>query len=510
MFLAWAYDSMSCIVLRMDLAEREIREDLDSLERRVDAARARVRAFLFFLTRHPKSGSQSVLKTVEHLVGANIAEYDALLRELEDDVSASFETLIARKGEASERLRVLQSVSAGLIASLDWQSPTFAHALASQAGRQEGLIRATINDYKRDRHFDAENYERAFAREYLSLPSHRLSEVCVMASGMAAFTTIVLHILSMCQSGDTVLIGKDSYFQNKRVLRYAFGSRMRFVDEMDVEGILNAVKETNARALFLDTACNNASMAVPNLNALVLGLSKVVKQPLYLVLDNTVRSMTFQPASLLPLFGHALRLVVFESLMKFHQFGADRVTAGLAWAVGCPRDALFTTRMHAGTNIPDGHIHALPEPDRVVLQRRLDRLGRNAQWLAEALDQYLRQTPSLIISHVVYPGLASHPGYAWTKDMSFHGSYFVLAFADRSAKPEMYDRFVNAVMTEAKKAGVPINGGTSFGFDMTRIYLTARYAGEGTVPFLRVSVGMETIDEIKRLKEVFVHAIERC
>ena len=62
-------------------------------------------------------------------------------------------------------------------------------------------------------------------------------------------------------------------------------------------------------------------------------------------------------------------------------------------------------------------------------------------------------------------------------------------------------------MENAKKKKVSINGGTSFGFNTTRIYLTARNTDYG-MPFIRVSVGTENIIELEKVKDVFTKTLQ--
>lgn len=85
------------------------------------------------------------------------AQYAPRSRSLVDRVTAERVSL-------ADRLRVEQAMLAGLLAAPDWQSPSFLHSLAPAAGRQTGRIRAHWNDYKRDRHADAEDTNAAMSR----------------------------------------------------------------------------------------------------------------------------------------------------------------------------------------------------------------------------------------------------------------------------------------------------------------------------------------------------------
>ena len=56
------------------------------------------------------------------------------------------------------------------------------------------------------------------------------------------------------------------------------------------------------------------------------------------------------------------------------------------------------------------------------------------------------------------------------------------------------------IVARARKLGVSLSAGTSFGMPHSRIYLTARKTGYAQM-FLRVSVGTEGINDIKLIAE---------
>jgi hypothetical protein len=49
--------------------------------------------------------------------------------------------------------------------------------------------------------------------------------------------------------------------------------------------------------------------------------------------------------------------------------------------------------------------------------------------------------------------------------------------------------------------------GTSFGLDVTRMYVTAQTATDISKPFLRVSAGTETASEIESVAEAIIRAV---
>jgi cystathionine beta-lyase/cystathionine gamma-synthase len=326
---------------------------------------------------------------------------------------------------------------------------------------------------------------------------------------MAAFTTAVACIHKTIDKQSPIFVGDGSYFENKRVLREWFGDRVQLMDEMDATALIQLIQTNKPCALFLDTLGNTPSVTMPDLATLIPELSRLTKHQMYLVLDNSTRATSFQPLTYLPRLSK-LELIVIESLNKYHQYGFDRVTGGILWTAGMFADYPFRTRMHLGTNMPDTSVLALPEPNRKLLDRRLARIGRNTHSLAQHIESYLTTHTSLHISHVVYPGLPSYPGFVWTKDETFHGGCFVLMFKEKYRHPETYAKFVDLVMKLAKKRKIDLVGGSSFGLDTTRVYLTARGVKiEDGEPFIRISPGTETRLEMEEIEKLFMEAIER-
>ncbi len=412
------------------------------------------------------------------------------------------------KHEAADLVRALHANLGFVLSAGDWQSPTFAHSLQPQAGKLAGRIVGTENDYKRDWHHDAAAYENAFRSAYVDSPMHLPPRVFLTSSGMAAFTTAVNHIRMRDGLRGPVLVGAGCYFENKILLEKLLPGQITYADEFDAAAFAAAAKRIGACAAFVDSLCNTETVAIPDLAALLPALSRVLPRRAALVLDNSGMATMFQPLRHLPRVFHP-RLYVIESMNKFYQFGFDRVTGGVLWTAGVESIALMKSRVHLGTNIPDASALTLPWPDRAALDRRLARIGRNALDLARRLDAHVAARPGGPVARVVYPGLPNYPGYAWTKDLPFHGAFLVLSFAPRHARVGTYQKFVAAVIDEARARNVGIVSGTSFGLDVTRIYLTALHSNRLTRPFVRVSVGTETADEIAALADVFAAVIDR-
>lgn len=302
-------------------------------------------------------------------------------------------------------------------------------------------IRAHIDDYKRDRHAGASAYEHAYAREFVGARDVRaFSTSC----GMAALTTI----LAFLRADAPVLLGRASYHETKDLVTRRFGDRAIEVDDADLPDAISAL---DPAALFVDSLCNSRGLVVPPLDR-ILSLARG-----WVVVDNTCLGPACRPFD-----SSAPKLLVWESLLKLAQFGLDRANAGILLARGPGVNELDTLRERLGTNVPDTAIGSLPPPDRQRLARRLARLERNAAILTERLGGF-------------------HPG---------SGPILQLDVAD----PEGW---IERALGEARARGVQVVHGTSFGFDHTRVYLTA----PGPDSFLRIAPGTEDRLRIESVAE---------
>jgi cystathionine beta-lyase/cystathionine gamma-synthase len=397
--------------------------------------------------------------------------------------------LAVQRASLADRLRAEQSMLAGLLAAPDWQSPAFLSSLAPAAGRQAGRIRAHWNDYKRDRHGDAEDYERQYVDRMTDGPPG--TRALLTGCGMAAFTTILWCLQAEGKLGRPVIAGQGLYHETRLLLERALPGRIRFVDETDTAALMQAVDTTRPSAVFLDSLSNTCWMPAPDLPAVIAGLRGA---DTYLIVDNTCLSVSCQP---LALAGESARVIVFESLLKYAQLGLDRANAGVIVAQARDAELLEAYREHLGTNIPDAAVHALPPPDREVLIRRLARLERNAIHIAERLEE---SAPRGVA--IVYPGMGSHAGSAGTAWLGFRGGCVSVMGTQRA-------RLVSEAVAEARRRGLKLHGGSSFGFDTTRIDLAAARAECGT-PYVRIAAGAEHRLELEALADALATAVEAC
>src|SRR5205823_966560 len=134
-------------------------------------------------------------------------------------------------------------------------------------------------------------------------------------------------------------------------------------------------------------------------------------------------------------------------------------------------------------------------PRRCSCSTTRARLGRNA----EALAAHVEDAGSPFV-RATHPSLESHRGHALARRLWFRGGYVELDLGV-DAGPDERRRFAARLLAEARRRSVPLVAGASFGFDVTRVYVTAADASAGT-PFVRVAAGTEHRLAVERMKEV--------
>lgn len=430
---------------------------------------------------------------------AALASYEEEIRECILDrrsrAAAHLSRLETARAAYADLVRMQVSVAAALIVGADWQSPPFGCAGAPAAGRFEGRVVEHHDDYKRDRHPDAAVLEAAYAAEFAGAPGVR---GLLTSCGMSAFTTILGYLEHERLVSGRVVIGRGLYHECRSLLRSSsLAGSLVEIDEDDADALIGALEEGGA--LFLDAMCNASSLAVCDLRRVLAGAAR---RNVTVVIDTTCTSVSCRPYALLPP-GARCRLLVFESLTKYGQFGLDRTAAGLILARPGDSHPLDEYREHLGTNISDVAACTLPVPDRRRLLRRLRRIARNAQVLARGIQAASASCRSAVTG-VVYPGLPGHPSHAAAGSLGFPGGLLSLRFRPGADRPETHERVVEAMLSEAARNELPLSAGASFGFDVTRIYRTAVASDLG--PFVRIAPGIESLVAVERLAAALADA----
>lgn len=219
----------------------------------------------------------------------------------------------------------------------------------------------------------------------------------LFGSGMAAISTTMLALL---QAGDHLLLQRDLYggtyhFVTAELER--LGIAYTLVDASDAANFAAAVRPTT-RVVYVETP-SNPLLKITDLHA----VAQIARsRGLVSVIDNTFAS----PVNQNPL---ALGIdVVIHSGTKYlggHSdlcFGAVVTSATL-------RERIHRRAINLGGSI-NGTTAALIERSLKTLHLRVQQQNRNAQQVAEFLDQHSA------VRTVHYPGLPHHPGHGVARE----------------------------------------------------------------------------------------------
>lgn len=487
----------------------ELIDDFKILEYIVDSALHRLYDFWKKTNEISKTLRPDTLSETEENISNLINTYKKIKLQIQNAPirKRPDKELIETKKSIFESLRIYQNILGSVITSLDWQSPSFRYTIYPQSGRHFGDIIENINDYKRDGRLDNEDYESLFKKEFIDSKIKFPIRAFTVSSGMAAFTTILNFLIGEKILKNTALMGRSCYFENKQVLKQIIPEKIIEVDDRNMKNILKVIEKTSPDVLFFDSLGNVKDITIPDLPLLINFLKNKYRKKITLVIDNTGMSVYFQPYKYISPYGN-IRIITFESLNKYYQFGMDRIIGGIITVSGQNRGKIMDYREHLGTTIVDSSLYALPIPRRYIIEKYLLRLSRNAKYLSESLDGYIKSGQTSPIKGIIYPMLLNHPAYQRLRKQPFGGTYFVFDFIEKYRKISLYKEFIGIVFDEAKKRKTDIIGGTSFGLPVTRIYLTSTRTDYGE-PFVRVSLGNETLNEVEKLKETFISSIDR-
>jgi cystathionine beta-lyase/cystathionine gamma-synthase len=337
-------------------------------------------------------------------------------------------------------------------------------------------------------------YEKAFLGQYASHLGSAKLKCYLHNSGMASFATI-LHFVNKLQGSENSarpVVGlQPMYFENMQMLERIFPDMLLPAPENPSQ-LYEYLDAKRPRQLYLDAASNHGVMLVHELEAIVGWARRDTTRDVILVIDSTCFSSPLLPAGLLAGVPANLTVVFVESLAKHHQFGLDMVTGGVALVHGEERThkCFEVSRQEVGSVISESNVGILPSPNKAQLTARLERHSRNVEVFAEKLEKRVGSGNSILKTvSWVRSGLA-RPG--------FHTSNMAVSFQERFRTKEKYGQYQRKLIEVAEKNRLVLALGTSFGFDVTRVFLTT----PGTTspePYLRVSVGTETRADLEVL-----------
>ncbi|MEN6476150.1 MAG: PLP-dependent aspartate aminotransferase family protein [Syntrophaceae bacterium] len=253
------------------------------------------------------------------------------------------------------------------------------------------------------------------------------AEDCIVCTtGMAACTMVYLTYL---RSGDHLIIFHDTYGANYKVslILERMGIEISWLDADEAAGI-GAHLKPNTKMIFLESPtnplCKVIDISVVRRAADTIGAMVVV--------DNTFATPYHQnPLKL------GADLVVHSATKALG--GHNDLMAGAIAGSKEHYNRLWFTRQAIGTTL-DAYSAFLLERGLKTFELRAEAMARNAQKVAELLES------EPMISRVLYPGLASHPGHGVAGAQMQRGFGGMLAF-DVGTTEEDARRFIAALKT---------------------------------------------------------------
>ncbi|MGC9327731.1 MAG: trans-sulfuration enzyme family protein [Candidatus Hinthialibacter sp.] len=300
----------------------------------------------------------------------------------------------------------------------------------------------------------------------------------VCTSGMAACTMVYFSYLS---SGDHLIIFHDTYGANYKVslILERFGVDITWLDANNAEEISEYLRP-NTKMIFLETPSNPLCKIID-----VASMRRAADTVgALLVVDNTFATPYHQnPLKL------GADLVVHSATKALG--GHNDLMAGAIAGSKEHYNKLWFTRQAIGSTL-DAYSAFLLDRGLKTFELRCEAMTRNAQKIAEFLESHP------MISRLMYPGLASHPGHAIAAKQMHQGFGGMLAF-DVGEAEEDARRFIAALQTIRHAVSL---GSTEslicIPYLTTMLYLpperrTTFGVNTNTV---RLSVGVEPVDQI--------------
>lgn len=422
--------------------------------------------------------------------------------KLEEDAAGLPVLLDSLRGDylqAKAALRVAYQQAGTLLCAGDWQSPAYAGSFPVGKNRLSEGIEEHRLDYKRDGHLDASAYEQAFVEQYGShLGSPRLRGFLTNC-GMAAYSTVLHWLTGELDTDGVVAAVEPMYFENIH-LAQAFRRDVVRIGARSADELRSSLRLHRPTIVLCDAVTNCGEVMSHDVEEVLHWAAEETDRDVFVVLDTTCLPLPVLPRRLLESLPGHVSVFLVESLAKYHQFGMDAVCGGIVVAHASDHllDSFHKTRARLGTNIADLSVGSLPRPRRKVLLRRLRRHSRNTRLLADGLAHDARVLGGAIET---ISWLRAGACSAWW----FRGSLLSVGLREPFRSVACYREFEHAVVELARERDLPVALRTSFGFDVSRLYVTAP-ATPFEPPFLRISVGTETIAQVAALREVVTAA----
>ena len=312
-------------------------------------------------------------------------------------------------------------------------------------------------------------------------------------SGMAAVHTI---FASLTQSGDHVVCSTAVYGPTTTLLNTImkkYGVETTFVDTSNLEEVKKAIKP-NTKVVYVETP-GNPTLCISDL----MEISKIAHQHnAQVVVDNTFMSPALQNPIALGAD------VVLHSLTKFLNGHAD-VVGGIVVVKDEETYQHFRKTLNQLGGVIDPFNSFLVHRGLKTLAIRMERHCENAQKIAERLEKHP------LVKSICYPGLKSHPHYELgLKQHKCHGGMITIELAGGLEAGKIMMNSVKLFQLAVSLGGVESLIEHPASMTHASMGKEARLAGGITDGLVRISVGIENVNDLIHDLEFALHEVEKA
>ncbi|MCR4342302.1 MAG: pyridoxal-phosphate dependent enzyme [Patescibacteria group bacterium] len=487
--------------------ELDAREDIEYLTTRFDEIKQivhriqnRLKEYLDYCNVEKLNVDESAVYTITNLERniTELLEQNKVINLNSNLSPVEYGRQVTSKLQAYRSLLHMVMVSSMV---LDWRSASYGQSWDTMFFALDSQGNPGVN-YNRYESNQLISVERQLA-EVLGLNQEEIG-LLVTSSGMAAYNIIEAYLQRhVLKPGDTVLIPQYIYFETDEQISKLPNINIKRANTHDINEICNLIKKNKPKVVFLDPLTNTVELRLTDVGAVIKHISKEnLKNDIYFVVDGTMMSGEINP---FPASGANSRVKVlyYDSCSKYLQLGLDIAMGGLV-AIPVEFTALFDRlRRNTGTIMYDSASNIFPTYSREIHSKRMRRMSRNAILISNAIN---RDNELSRVVRVHYPNLKSHPDYALAERFNSVGGLVTFTFTDPFLNQrDSLNSFIETALSVAKKYGISLTKGVSFGFSLPRISAATAMA-ENSPPFLRLSAGDRSYNETTLLADALIEA----
>lgn len=430
-----------------------------------------------------------------------LARLDDLAREAQQfDLCAQSPVTWATYLDYCELFRMHVRDLANVATTHDWQSPgyectTRPHFFHTADHGYRGML-----GYRRVHHPFLTLLERYYLGE-LGYPPDSGLACHLTSSGMGAFTVVENWLVrDRLRAGDTLAYMSSTYFEARDQLSKLKGFRITGVDVGTSADVVEYVRAHRPGAFFVEPVNNEGTTTLIDIRRLVADLASLpLHDDFHLVIDTSMSAGG--EGRLFDIEGVRenphLHVVQVESLLKYRQYGLDRVNSGVVVLDSQFARQIFVQRERCGAFLPDIQSFEMLAFTARGHDERMVRIKRNVEHFCRELAKANSEemTEQMTIGTPIATG---HPNHAVYQSYRYLGGVVPLSLRDRLDIDGLL-RVITATLDRCRDEGVVLHHSTSFGFNATHIGIAATGGAHLTQPFLRVSVGEDPVENIGRI-----------